>query len=94
MFAMFGTAVPTLIVFPQERPVFLREYSTNHYSVFAYFLSRLTLEGSLTAIQMLTLVRSTGSCSVAPLWATAIAHPHHFLRDCYDPKDNYQLFHD
>ena len=57
MFAMFGSALPTLIVFPQERPVFLREYSTNHYSVFSYFLARLNLEGFLTAAQMLTLVR-------------------------------------
>lgn len=55
---MFGVAFPTLVVFPQERPVFLREYTTNHYSVFSYFLSRLTLEAFLTAIQMLALVRT------------------------------------
>lgn len=55
MVAMIGTALPTLIVFPQERPVFVREYSTNHYSVISYFVSRLWLEGFLTAIQILLL---------------------------------------
>lgn len=67
MFSMFGAALPTLVVFPQERPVFLREYSTNHYSVFSYFLSRLTLEGFLTAVQMITLVGTTGIDAVYDL---------------------------
>ena len=52
---MFGSALPTLIVFPEERPVFVREYSTNHYSVLSYFVSRLMLEAYLTAIQILLL---------------------------------------
>eukprot|EP00980_Cylindrotheca_fusiformis_P018563 scaffold6150_cov223-Cylindrotheca_fusiformis.AAC.1 len=30
--SMFGTAQPALLAFPEERPVFLREYSTSHYS--------------------------------------------------------------
>jgi ABC-type multidrug transport system permease subunit len=55
MVSMFGTALPSLIVFPQERPVFLREFSTNHYTTVAYFMSRLVVEGSLTAIQMFLL---------------------------------------
>lgn len=46
MMSMFGTAMPTLLSFPEERPVFLREYSTNHYSVIAYFMSRLAMEVS------------------------------------------------
>jgi hypothetical protein len=50
---MFGTAQPALMAFPDERPVFLREYSTNHYSVFSYFVSRLTMEVVLTALQVL-----------------------------------------
>ena len=50
---MFATALPTLIMFPDERPVFLREYSTNHYNVLSYFLSRLGLEAFLTAVQIL-----------------------------------------
>ena len=51
--SMFGTAQPALLAFPDERPVFLREYSTNHYSVIAYFLSRLTMEAVVTAAQIL-----------------------------------------
>eukprot|EP00980_Cylindrotheca_fusiformis_P029250 scaffold22772_cov130-Cylindrotheca_fusiformis.AAC.2 len=51
--SMFGTAMPTLLAFPEERPVFLREYSTNHYSVLSYFLSRFTMEAVITALQSL-----------------------------------------
>lgn len=50
--SIMGTALPTLLIFPQERPVFLREYSTNHYSVFAYFMSRFGVEAFVTAIQV------------------------------------------
>jgi ABC-2 type transporter len=53
MMSMFGTAQPALLSFPQERPVFLREYSTDHYSVFSYFLSRLSMEAFITALQIL-----------------------------------------
>eukprot|EP00594_Rhizosolenia_setigera_P002758 CAMPEP_0178954702 /NCGR_PEP_ID=MMETSP0789-20121207/9152_1 /TAXON_ID=3005 /ORGANISM="Rhizosolenia setigera, Strain CCMP 1694" /LENGTH=505 /DNA_ID=CAMNT_0020636163 /DNA_START=373 /DNA_END=1887 /DNA_ORIENTATION=+ len=50
--AMFGTAQPTLIAFPINRPIFLREYSTNHYSVSAYFLCQFTMEAFMTAVQI------------------------------------------
>jgi ABC-type multidrug transport system permease subunit len=53
LMSMFGTATPALLAFPEERPVFLREYSTDHYSVGAYFVARLTMEASLTAAQIL-----------------------------------------
>jgi hypothetical protein len=33
MLAMLGTAQSSLQTFPEERPIFLREYSTDHYSV-------------------------------------------------------------
>jgi hypothetical protein len=33
MLAMLGTAQSNLQTFPEERPIFLREYSTDHYSV-------------------------------------------------------------
>jgi ABC-type multidrug transport system ATPase subunit len=56
LMSMFGTAQPALLAFPEERPVFLREYSTNHYSVASYFLSRLTMEAVLTALQILVMV--------------------------------------
>lgn len=53
LMSMFGTAQPALLAFPEERPVFLREYSTNHYSVISYFMSRLTMEAVITALQVL-----------------------------------------
>lgn len=55
MAAMLGTALPALIVFPRERPVFIREYSTNHYSIVSYILARLAMEAVLTGLQMLLL---------------------------------------
>ena len=54
--SIFSTALPSLLAFPEHRPIFVREYSTNHYSVISYFLSRLTLEAFLTAMQMILLV--------------------------------------
>jgi ABC-type multidrug transport system permease subunit len=51
--SIMGAALPTLLVFPQERPVFLREYSTDHYSTLAYFVSRFAVEAFTTAVQML-----------------------------------------
>ena len=41
---MFGVAQGSLMEFPKDRPVFLREYSTNHYSVIPYFLAKFSLE--------------------------------------------------
>jgi hypothetical protein len=41
-----------LLAFPDERPVFIREYSTNHYSVLSYFACRLILEATVTFIQI------------------------------------------
>ena len=49
---VFSTALPSLMAFPAERPVFLREYSTNHYSVFSYFGSRLFMELFVTGVQV------------------------------------------
>jgi len=51
--AMFGSAQPALMLIPAERPIFLREYSTAHYSVFPYFLSRLLMEAFVTFLQIL-----------------------------------------
>lgn len=53
--SIFSTALPSLLAFPEHRPIFVREYSTNHYSVAAYFTSRLTVEAFLTACQMVLL---------------------------------------
>jgi hypothetical protein len=57
MLMMFGSAMPALLAFPSERPIFLREYSTNHYSVISYFISKLTMECVVTLIQSTILVR-------------------------------------
>jgi hypothetical protein len=56
LMSMFGSAQPELLAFPEQRPVFLREYSTNHYSVVAYFSARLSMEIFITALQNLLLV--------------------------------------
>jgi len=59
LMSMFGTAQPALLAFPEERPVFLREYSTNHYSVISYFMARLSMEAFITALQVLVMVLIT-----------------------------------
>jgi ABC-type multidrug transport system ATPase subunit len=59
MMGMMGTAQQALLVFPQERPVFLREYSTNHYSVISYFVNRLAVEVVVTGLQILVLILIT-----------------------------------
>ena len=51
--AMFGTAQPALFAIPEERPIFLREYSTNHYSASAYFISKFSVEAFITFCQIL-----------------------------------------
>jgi ABC-2 type transporter len=56
LMSMFGTAQPALLAFPQERPVFLREYSTNHYSVISYFMARFTVEAFITGLQCVVIV--------------------------------------
>jgi ABC-2 type transporter len=56
MLALLGTAQPALLFFPEERPIFLREYSTDHYSVLSYFVSRLFIEAMNTGIQIVIMV--------------------------------------
>jgi len=51
--AMFGGAQGTLLSFPFEKPVFLREYSTGTYSVTAYTLSKILTEIPLAFLQNL-----------------------------------------
>jgi hypothetical protein len=52
---MFGSAQPELLAFPSS-VLFFCAYSTNHYSVVAYFMSRLSMEIFITALQNLLLV--------------------------------------
>lgn len=56
LMSIIGTAQPALIAFPKERPVFLREYSTNHYSVASYFVSRFVMEAVTVGVQILVQV--------------------------------------
>lgn len=42
--AMMGAAQPVLLQFPQERPVFLREYAAHQYGVVPYFISKTFVE--------------------------------------------------
>eukprot|EP00590_Aulacoseira_subarctica_P007629 CAMPEP_0172418616 /NCGR_PEP_ID=MMETSP1064-20121228/5070_1 /TAXON_ID=202472 /ORGANISM="Aulacoseira subarctica , Strain CCAP 1002/5" /LENGTH=628 /DNA_ID=CAMNT_0013157611 /DNA_START=120 /DNA_END=2003 /DNA_ORIENTATION=- len=49
---MFGTAMPSLLSFPMERPIFVREYATGHYNVVSYFCSKLTMEVAITLAQV------------------------------------------
>jgi ABC-type multidrug transport system permease subunit len=44
MSTMMGQAQTALIIFTSERPLFLREYSTDHYGIVPYFLSHLAAE--------------------------------------------------
>jgi len=39
-----GQAQSSLVIFAAERPLFLREYATKHYSILPYFVSHLTTE--------------------------------------------------
>ena len=74
MLTMFGSAVPALLAFPSERPVFLREYSTNHYSVFSYFVSKLTMEALLTLAQSTLLVRHLFDSKLYCIALSIISH--------------------
>jgi len=53
---LFGAAQPTLLSFPLERPVFLREYSSQMYSIWSYFLSKTIVEMTVSAVQVGILV--------------------------------------
>lgn len=41
---MFGSAQPMILTFPQERPIFLREYGTGTYGIVSYFISKIIVE--------------------------------------------------
>mmetsp|Transcript_119478 Transcript_119478/g.385749 ORF Transcript_119478/g.385749 Transcript_119478/m.385749 type:complete len:662 (+) Transcript_119478:68-2053(+) len=55
--AMMGSAQPILLSFPQERPVFLREYAAKQYSVAPYFVSKTLIEMPVVLVcQLLTFL--------------------------------------
>lgn len=51
--SMFSACQPTILSFPLERAVFLREFSGNMYGSVAYFASKMFVEVPLSAIQAL-----------------------------------------
>jgi len=55
---MMGQSQTALTMFSSERPLFLREYSTNHYSILPYFLSHLATEAlnCLVAIMIQSII--------------------------------------
>lgn len=48
---MFGAAQPTLLEFPFERPMFMREYSVGTYTAIAYSISKLCTEIPILLLQ-------------------------------------------
>lgn len=55
--AMFSSTQPTLIAFPVERPIFIREYYTGTYDIIPYFLSKLVIELPITFfLSFLTMI--------------------------------------
>eukprot|EP00522_Entomoneis_paludosa_P001388 CAMPEP_0172475348 /NCGR_PEP_ID=MMETSP1065-20121228/69819_1 /TAXON_ID=265537 /ORGANISM="Amphiprora paludosa, Strain CCMP125" /LENGTH=673 /DNA_ID=CAMNT_0013233547 /DNA_START=69 /DNA_END=2090 /DNA_ORIENTATION=+ len=45
---------PAMLTFSKDRPVFLREFSTDHYTIFPYFLSKLWREAINTFLSSIT----------------------------------------
>jgi len=57
--SMMGAAQPILLTFPNERPVFLREYAAKQYGVVPYFLSKTFMEMPVVLLtQLITWVIS------------------------------------
>jgi hypothetical protein len=58
MTVMMGQSQSALMIFIPERPLFLREYSTDHYKIVPYFLSKLAAEAiqAFAAILVLDLI--------------------------------------
>lgn len=53
MVAMFSACQPTILAFPLERQVFLREHSGGAYGVLPYYLSKMAVEVPLVFVQSL-----------------------------------------
>jgi len=54
--SLLGQVQPAILTFPDERPIFVREYSTNHYGVIPYFISKFIFEVILVASQAIIVV--------------------------------------
>ena len=53
--SMFGSAQPTILTFPLEAPIYLREYAAGAYGAVPYFLSKMIVELPLTFAQNMLL---------------------------------------
>ena len=53
---MLGSAQPVILLFPSERPLFVREYANGTYSAVAYFWSKLVMELPLSLTTALITV--------------------------------------
>ncbi|CAB9516113.1 Putative white-brown complex homolog protein 30 [Seminavis robusta] len=96
---MMGQSNPAMLTFSKDRPVFLREFSTDHYTVIPYFLSKLwremfntliaTLSQALVIYWMMGFQMSFGQLFAITyalsLTATAVAV---MLGACFDDVQN------
>ena len=48
---MFGLGQATVIAFPAEKPVFIKEYAARTYTASAYFLSKIPVDVGMAFIQ-------------------------------------------
>jgi len=73
MSVMMGQSQNALMIFSAERPLFMREYSTNHYSILPYFLSKLVAEALQSGVAMMVQV-SLCIWLIAPVAVTQTTH--------------------
>jgi len=73
---MFGAAMPTLLTFPSERPVFLREASAGMYSASAYFFAKGLIELPMMFAQSNLVFLIT-------YWTVGLQAPFHMLVIAY-----------
>lgn len=54
--AMFGGAMPAMLNFPIERPIFMREYSVGTYGTVPYAISKMLIEIPFEFIRALLII--------------------------------------
>jgi hypothetical protein len=73
---MFGSSMPTLLTFPFERPVFLRESSAGMYGASAYFVAKGLIEIPMMCAQSVLVFLLT-------YWLVGLNAPFHMLCFAY-----------
>ena len=56
---MFAISQPVVLTFPQERPIFLREYALGMYSSIPYFVSKVMIEIPIAFLQSCVIFLTT-----------------------------------